>query len=100
MPSNAVKSHLKFKYLEKSALTPTYTNALNGIGKWSIVKLLYKNEDKSNVSNYKPISLPTGFYKIYVKVMYKRAMHHLNSNGISVKEQFGFRKDISTNKAT
>jgi hypothetical protein len=61
--------------------------------------------DKLNISNYVPVSISVGFYKIYVKymyvqVMYKRVMHYLNPNDISVEEHFGFKEDISINKAT
>jgi hypothetical protein len=32
--------------------------------------------------------------------MYKRVIYNLNSNGILVNEQTGFRRDLSTNRAT
>jgi hypothetical protein len=32
--------------------------------------------------------------------MYNRLLEHLNNNNILVKEQFGFRKNLTTEKAT
>ena len=54
----------------------------------------------NDVSNFRPISLLPVFSKIFEKVMYKLLDNHLNANNILVPEQFGFRKNISTNNAT
>jgi hypothetical protein len=67
--------------------------------KYSKVKPLYKKGEKSCISNYRPISLLPAFSKIFEKVMYKRVSDFLNFNNILAGEQFGFRKNLSTNKA-
>jgi hypothetical protein len=67
--------------------------------KYSKVKLLYKKGEKSCISNYRPISLLPAFSKIFEKVMYKRVSDLLNLNNIFAGEQFGFRKNLSTDKA-
>jgi hypothetical protein len=42
----------------------------------------------------------TSFSKILEKVMYKRLLESLNNTNILAKEQFGFRKNLTTAKAT
>jgi hypothetical protein len=46
------------------------------------------------------VSLLTSFSKVFEKVIYNRLLEHLNSNNILVKEQSGFRKDLTIEKAT
>jgi len=67
--------------------------------KYAIVKPLYKNSDRFNISNYKPISLLPGFSKILGKTMHCRLNKHLSINNILTKEQYGFRKDGPTEQA-
>jgi hypothetical protein len=61
--------------------------------KYAAVKPLFKKGERSCISNYRPISLLTSFSKVFEK------LEHLNSNNILVKEQFGFRKNLTTEKA-
>jgi hypothetical protein len=49
--------------------------------------------------SYLAHSLLTTFSKVLEKVMYSRLNQHVHCNSISVPEQFGFRKDISTDDA-
>jgi hypothetical protein len=67
--------------------------------KVSIVRPLYKRGDKTNMSNYRPISLLSTFSKVLEKVKYNRLSHYLQANNILVPEQFGSRKGISTENA-
>jgi hypothetical protein len=48
------------------------------------------------MSNYRPISLLTTFFKVIENAMYNRISHYLKANNILVPEEFGFRKGIST----
>jgi hypothetical protein len=68
--------------------------------KFAKVKPLYKKEEKSEFSNYRPISLLTSFSKVTEKIIYRRLYGHLNINNTSVNEQFGFRDNLSTEIAT
>jgi hypothetical protein len=68
--------------------------------KFSEIKPLFKKGDRTNISNYRPISLLTSFYKIFDKVIYSRLYHHINQNNILVNEQYGFRNSSSTEKAS
>jgi hypothetical protein len=68
--------------------------------KVSEIKPLFKKGDRTNISNYRPISLLTSFTKIFEKVIYSRLYHHINQNNILVNEQYGFRSGSSTEKAS
>jgi hypothetical protein len=67
--------------------------------KYSEIKPIYKKGDKTQITNYKPISLHPVFSKIFEKVLYKRLYYHLSPNNILVKEQVGFRCNTSTEMA-
>ena len=64
--------------------------------KFSEIQPIYKKVDKALITNYRPISLLPVFSKIFEKFVYKTLYHHLTSNNILVKEQFGFRCNNST----
>jgi len=63
------------------------------------MRLLFKKEDTTEFSNYRPISLLTSFSKIIEKIIYKRLYIYLNDNNISVDDQYGFREKLSTETA-
>jgi hypothetical protein len=58
--------------------------------KYAEVKPLLKNGDKTDPSNYRPISLLTSFSKIFEKIIYRRLYKHICENNILANEQFGF----------
>lgn len=60
---------------------------------------LYKNGEKSVVSNYRPISLLSVFNKILEKLVYSRVYNFLNKCNSLYDYQFGFRKNYSTSLA-
>jgi len=68
--------------------------------KFSEVIPLYKKGNKTDLSNYRPISLPTAFSKVIEKIIHKRLYQHLKKNEVLVKEKFGFRDNSSTDMAT
>ena len=67
--------------------------------KYSIIKPMYKKGDKTDPSNYRPISMLTSFSKVLEKALYKRLMQHIDNNNILNEQQFGFRKRLSTEDA-
>ena len=67
--------------------------------KYAIVKPLFKNCDRSSISNYRPIYLLPGFSNILEKTMYCRLNQHLRINNVIAMEQYEFRKDQSTEEA-
>ena len=60
---------------------------------------IYKSEDATNMSNYRPISVLPCFSKILEKIMYNRLYNHLYENNILYNKQFGFQKRTSTDHA-
>ena len=59
----------------------------------SIVSL-YKDDEKKDPSNYRPISLLPQFGKLFEKVIEKRLVKYLDKNKIITHNQFGFRKKL------
>ena len=64
------------------------------------MKPIHKKGDTTEVSNYRPISLPTTFSKVIEIIIHKRLYCHINNNNILVNKQFGFREKLSTEMAT
>jgi hypothetical protein len=52
------------------------------------------------MTNYRPVSLLTSFSKVFENVIYARLHQHIKSNNILVNEQYGFRSNSSTEKAS
>jgi hypothetical protein len=69
--------------------------------KFSQITPIFKRGNKAEISNYRPISLFTSFSNVFEKVFfYKRLYHHVLSNNILAKEQYGFRNNCSTEMAS
>jgi len=68
--------------------------------KYATIKPIFKNGDKKNVANYRPICILPSFSKILEKIMYIRLMNHLETNNILAIEQYGFRTSSSTTQAS
>jgi hypothetical protein len=64
-----------------------------------VVKPLFKKGDNRDIRNYRPISLPTSFSKIFEKMIYMRLSKHVIYNAILSSELYGFRSNSSTEKA-
>lgn len=67
--------------------------------KTSIVKPLFKKGEKSDMSNYRPVTLIPIISKIFEKIMLKRLQDFATRYGILIKEQFGFRQNSTTSLA-
>ena len=57
---------------------------------------LFKNGNKSDFSNYRPISLLSQFSNILEKIFNERLQQFLNANNILSNSQYGFRAHMST----
>jgi fructose-1,6-bisphosphatase/inositol monophosphatase family enzyme len=55
--------------------------------KYAVVKPLFKKGDKSEASNYRPISVLSSFSKVLEKVMLNQLQNHLNNYKILAEEQ-------------
>ena len=89
-----------------------FTNALAGIinksfqqgifpGELKIAKVvpIYKEGPKTDVSNYRPISLLSSLSKVYEKLMHARILNFLDSNNLLFEMQYGFRPGRSCEHA-
>ena len=56
---------------------------------------LHKSSCKTNIANYRPISLLSCFSKLFEKAMHKRLSTFLESNNLIYNSQFGFRSGHS-----
>jgi hypothetical protein len=66
-----------------------------------IVPILKKGrKKKSEISNYRPISLLTSSSKIFEKVIFNRLCNHIYNNNILAPEQYGFRNNLSMESAS
>ena len=63
--------------------------------KISKVVPVYKKGDKTDRSNYRPISVLPALSKIYERVMYNRIFKHLIDNNLFDNQQHGFRRGKS-----
>lgn len=67
--------------------------------KCSKVTALFKSGDRTNPSNYRPISILPTLSKILEKVVHSQFQEFLNSNNLLSNKQFGFRSKRSTTAA-
>lgn len=67
--------------------------------KVAVVKPLFKKGDKTDLNNYRPISLISNLAKIAEKIIKHRIIGFLNKHKIISDRQFGFREGISTENA-
>jgi len=64
--------------------------------KFSQVYPIFKKGNKTEKSDYRPVSLLTSFSKIFEKVIYDRLLQHTKENNIIVTDQYGFKNNSST----
>lgn len=67
--------------------------------KVAVIKPIYKNGSREEVTNYRPISLITNFAKIFEKVIKDRIVKYLEKYKLLSASQFGFRESKSTQDA-
>ena len=60
---------------------------------------IYKSDNSSNVSNYRPITVLPCFSKIPEQKMYNRLQRYLKDQNILHNKQFGFQTGHSTDRA-
>ena len=63
------------------------------------IRPLYKNNDPSSFSNYRPISLLSVNSKIFKNVIHKQLLNYFTSNNMLSHCQYGFRLKHSTEHA-
>ena len=60
---------------------------------------VFKNGSKTDINNYRPISLISVYNKLLEKLVYKRVLVFLENNKMIYSKQFGFRSNHSTEQA-
>jgi hypothetical protein len=101
IPSSAVKSIAQFISLPLSLLINNSFNKGTFPDQLKLAKVIpiYKSGSKSDPNNYRPISLLNFFSKVFEKVIYSRLLQFINDSNILYPNQFGFRKNFSTDHA-
>ena len=92
---NAISEPLTI-IINQMSNTGVFANLL----KISKVIPIYKKEDDTMFSNYRPISLLPSISKIFEKVILERLATYLDRNNLICKHQYGFRKNHSTEYAS
>ena len=77
-----------------------YTGVFPDLLKISKIISIYKKEDDTMFSNYRPISLLPSISKIFEKVILEQLATYLDRNNLIHKLQYGFRKNHSTEYAS
>ena len=60
---------------------------------------IFKTDDNTDPSNYRPISLLSNFNKIFEKLIFKRMESFIEQHNLFSPSQYGFRKTLSTQHA-
>jgi len=67
--------------------------------KYAMIKPLHKNDDRCEVSNYRPVSPLTSFSKILETAMQRRILKHVTKCNILSTEQYGLTVGLKTDIA-
>lgn len=78
-----------------SLVTGTFPTSL----KRALVVPIFKNNDKTSMNNYRPISLLSVFSKIFEKAIKSRIVFFLEKRDFFSPDQYGFRKNKNTEQA-
>ena len=60
---------------------------------------LYKSGDRTNIDNYRPISVLNVISKVFERVVYNQLSVYLEENNLLCDQQYGFRRKRSTKDA-
>ena len=88
-------SHPLAIIINKSLELGYFPNSL----KKACVTPIFKEGDKTDINNYRPISVLPTFSKIYEKIVYKQLYEYLERNSYLDNNQYGFRANRSTSHA-
>ena len=92
---SAIISPIISDIINKSIQSSNFPDSLKN----AIVTPIFKSGEKSDVSNYRPISVLPIISKIFEKFIYQQIYHYLEINQILFKHQYGFRNRMSTSQA-
>ena len=63
------------------------------------VVTIFKAGDPTQIANYRPISVPTSFSKVFEKIMYHCILKFMDAKHVFYEHQYGFRQKHSTEQA-
>jgi hypothetical protein len=101
VPSKTVKLSMQFIsspliYICNRML---FTGMFPTRSEFSQILPIFKKGNRVEISAYRPVSLLTSFSKILEKVVYNRLLQHTKRNNIITSDQYGFKKNSSTEVA-
>ena len=93
--ASEVIAHSIAKLINRSIQSHTFPSS------WKCSKVipLYKSGDRTNASNYRPISVLPALSKLMEKAVYTQLYDYLTENNIFNDNQFGFRQKCSATTA-
>lgn len=91
----AVLSSIIADAFNDSATAGVYPDCL----KTAVVYPVFKNGDKKQLSNYRPISVLPAINKVFEQLLARRLLEFLDMNNFFYTKQYGFRKGSSTQTA-
>lgn len=92
----------------KEEIAPTMTRLINRFfvdetfpSSLKTVKVtpLFKNGDRQQMNNYRPITVVSPISKVFEQIMSNQINSYLHLNNLLYKQQFGFRKGMNTEGA-
>ena len=87
----------KFKIKLKDYLNQSINSSILPISsKESIITMIPKKGDATELKNYRPISSTSCISKLLEKIIHSRLTKYLNDKNIIIKQQSGFRKNRQT----
>ena len=92
------------KHLIAPFMTKSFNICLDSGNYPDILKIakvisLFKKGDKTDIGNYRPISILSPINKVFQILLHRRLINFWEKSKVLSKFQFGFRKDRSTNDA-
>jgi hypothetical protein len=71
-------------------VTDVLHQVFSGLFKIQEIKPVFKNGDRNDISNYRPIALLNSFSNVLEKVIYQRLCQHINNNVLYPKNSMTF----------
>ena len=82
--------------INQSIITGTFPNEL----KKAKITPIFKKGDRENMANYRPVSILPSVSKVFEKILHYQLYNYFSNNNLLIKNQYGFRKNHSTDFAT
>ena len=99
-PMKVANHNSKFTGVISTIINSSFTQGIFPTAlKTARVIPIHKGGSKTDVTNYRPISLLSSFSKIYEKLMHTRVLEFLDKNGSLFESQYGFRPGMSCEHA-